>query len=128
MSARVSLALASSPVTRIRTRITSAFACQSRSITTLAMYLFLCLWLTCTVDDSCCSGGRAASVACTTRPYELRVSRSSSLRVTIVPLGWMWKAPCSSPAVIVYTMRPLSPVLMKKRTCHIDENKKLPHN
>lgn len=51
----------------------------------------------------------AQSLAVTIKLYELFVSLSSSRRVRIVPLAAISKSLLSSPDVIAYSMRPLSP-------------------
>lgn len=71
--------------------------------------------LTWTVDDSLFSGSLAQSRAVTTKLYIGIVSRSSACCVWIVPFDMIMKSLFSSPAVILYSMRPLYPATQKKK-------------
>lgn len=62
------------------------------------------------MDERRLSGSRAQSFAVTTKLYELFVSRSTSCFVSIVPFWTISKSPFSSPAVMMYSMRPLFPI------------------
>lgn len=72
------------------------------------MIIIIITW---TVDDRRLSGSIAQSFAVTIKLYELFVSRSTRRFVRIVPFAAITKSSCSSPAVIVYSIRPLSPII-----------------
>lgn len=83
------------------------------STTVMRRCLICKLNLTWIVDDSRFSDSWAESSAVTTRLYVLIVSRSSRRLVRIVPFCAISKSLLSSPAVMLYSMWPLCPVMIK---------------
>lgn len=68
-----------------------------------------------TVDESRFSGSSAESRAVTTKLYIGIVSRSSMRCVRIVPFCRIIKSLLSSPAVMLYSMRPLLPIKIHRK-------------
>lgn len=90
-----------------------------------SFFLRFAQFLTWTVDESLFSGSLAQSRAVTTKLYIGIVSRSSACCVRIVPFDMIMKSLFSSPAVILYSMRPLYPAkkIHKKKSNKTKLNK-----